>query len=298
MLNRQKCILYMIEQAGRPVSHLELVKWAFLLAEEMPSGGGPSFYDFLPYQFGPFSFALFREAGKLARDGYTRESKASDRIAWELVADVRADTGRLSRNVRSDAARVVQRFVNLSGNDLIDYVYARFPWYTVNSKIRQLQQRCVADLAVYTVGYERLSVDRLLNILMRAGIQQVIDVRRNPVARRYGFHKSSLSALCGKLDIAYVHVPEVGIPSELRRNLDSPQACSRLFDTYERELLPREAHAVARIARLTTEKPTALMCMEADPRMCHRTRVANAVATITHLPVRHLGGKTCEPVLN
>lgn len=298
MLNRQRCILYMIEQAGRPVSRLELVQWAFLLAEEMPSGGGPSFYDFLPYQFGPFSFALSREANKLARDGYTRESRTSDRNAWELVADVRGDTCRLSRNVRSDAARVVQRFVNLSGNDLIDYVYGRFPWYTVNSKIRQLQQRCVADLAVYTVGYEGLSVDRLLNILMRTGIQRIIDVRRNPVARRYGFHRSSLSDLCGRLDIDYVHVPEVGIPSELRRNLDSPQAYTRLFDRYERLLLPRETDAVARIAQLTTGKPTALMCMEADPLMCHRTRVANTVSAMTHLPVRHLQGKTCDPVSN
>ena len=58
MLNRQKCVLYLIERARRPVTHLELTAWAFLLAHEMPSGGGSAFYDFLPYQYGPFSFTL------------------------------------------------------------------------------------------------------------------------------------------------------------------------------------------------------------------------------------------------
>ena len=38
VLNRQKCILRMIERSGRPVSRLELTKWAFLLANERVRG--------------------------------------------------------------------------------------------------------------------------------------------------------------------------------------------------------------------------------------------------------------------
>ena len=290
MLNRQKCILYMIEQARRPVTRLELTKWAFLLAEEMPSGGGASFYDFLPYQYGPFSFILFREADGLVRNSYLREAEVGREEGWERVSNVPGNTADLPGSVQSDAAKVVQRFAAKPADELIDYVYTQFPWYTANSRMRQLEQRPVASLAIYTVGYEGCSVDRLLNVLMRKGVQRVIDVRRNPVARRYGFHKSSLDRLCGKVEIDYVHVPELGIPSELRRGLKDPPAYAKLFEKYETELLPQQSKAVARIAGLMTEEPAVLMCTEADPAMCHRSRVARAVARVTALPVRHLGG--------
>jgi len=156
----------------------------------------------------------------------------------------------------------------------------------------------VASPAVYTIGYEGCSVDRLLNVLMRRGIQRIIDVRRNPVARRYGFHKGALDRLCGEVGIGYVHVPELGIPSELRRNLDGPDARAKLFEDYDTELLPRQPGAIAKIARMMTDLPTALMCMEADPAMCHRSRVARAVSSVTDLRVRHVRGKTCGPDLN
>ncbi|MCP4379383.1 MAG: DUF488 domain-containing protein [bacterium] len=298
MLNRQKCILFMIDRANRPVTHLEITKWAFLTALEMPSGGGSSFYDFLPYQYGPFSFAMFRELDGLARKGYLRNAEWNGHAAWELVPGMRGEIANLARDVQEDAARVVERFIDKSDDELIDYVYVHFPWYTANSNIRRLETRPVAETAVYTIGYEGRSIDGLLDVLMRRGIQRIVDVRRNPVARRYGFHKSSMSRLCGNLGIDYVHVPEVGIPSELRRELDNPSAYAKLFDRYERELLPKASSAVQAIAELTLDKPTTLMCMEADPDMCHRTRLAGSISAITHLSIHHIKGKTCEQVLN
>ena len=300
MLNRQKCILYMMEQAGRPVSHLELVKWAFLLAEEMPSKGGTSFYDFIPYHYGPFSFTLFREMDNLVRNGYLRVVQGENREAWEIIPEIPNNTGNLSKDVLSDAARVVQRFQNSPSGDLLNYVYDQFPWYTANSKVRQLERRGVAEIAVYTIGYEGSSIDLLLNTLMRAGMQCIVDVRRNPVARRYGFHKSSLNRLCSKVDIEYVHVPELGIPSNLRHNLDCQAAYNRLFEQYERELLPQAQaqDALRQIAKLVNSKPTALMCMEAEPTMCHRSRVAKAITSMTDLPIHHLQERKCEEVLN
>ena len=53
MLNRQKALLAMIQQAGRPVQRMELTQWAFLLRNETESHGGPAFYDFVPYHCGP-----------------------------------------------------------------------------------------------------------------------------------------------------------------------------------------------------------------------------------------------------
>ncbi len=296
MLIRQKCLLYMVERAARPVSHLELTKWAFLLAREMPSGGGSTFYDFVPYLYGPFSFTLFREAGSLVRDGYLRDD--AEEGTWERAGHVGNGASDLPRDVQADATRVVERFVNRNQHDLIDYVYDEFPWYTVNSRIRQLSDKPTAIPAVYTVGYEKWSVDRLLDALLQQGIAQIIDVRRNPVARRYGFHKSSLSRVAGKVGIEYVHVPEVGIPSDLRRDLNSREDYASLFARYTDEILPAQADAVARVAGLVQAKACALLCMEADPTMCHRTHLARAVAALTDLPLRDIRGMQCGPIFS
>ncbi|MCK4277192.1 MAG: DUF488 domain-containing protein, partial [Phycisphaerae bacterium] len=231
---------------------MELTKWAFLVAREATSGGSPSFYDFVPYLYGPFSFTLFREADHLVRDGYLRE--AGDGKAWERINDVEGDTGDLPREIRADAARVVERFSGRCSDELVEYVYAEFPWYTINSRVKRLAERRDANPGVYTVGYERWSVDRLLDEVMLAGISRIIDVRSNPVARRYGFHKSTLGRVANKVGVEYVHVPEVGIPSHLRRRLDSTQDYDRLFDHYVSVLLPLQPEAVNRVSCLLAEK--------------------------------------------
>ena len=285
MLNRQKSLLFMLERAGRPVSHLELTKWAFLLAQEMPSRGGASFYQFLPYLYGPFSFCLYQEVGALVRDGYL----VDENNLWRVVADVPRPTATMPGDVRADAARVVDRFKDATKDTLIEYVYGRFPWFTVNSALKQLRERPVAEIQVYTVGYEGWLADGFLDVLLRAGIQRLIDVRSNPVARRYGFHKSTLARLCGNVEIEYRHVPQLGIPSEQRQGLNTTSDYEALFARYETETLPRERRAVAEVAALMTERPSALMCMEANPAQCHRSILAKALASNLDLPVQHLG---------
>jgi len=292
MLNRQKSLLYMMEQAGRPVTRLEMTKWAFLLAHEMPSQGGSAFYQFLPYQRGPFSFCLYRETDRLVRDGYL----AAGDTTWRIVTDVKRPTDRLPQPVREDAARVVQRFADKTQDSLTDYVYQRFPWYTVNSLRRRLSPRPIASIAVFTVGYEGWLIDGFLDLLMRAGIQRVVDVRSNPISRRYGFHKRTLDRLCGKLQIEYVHFPQLGVPSKQRQELDAAEGYKALFDRYEADVLSREKGAISQVASLVQERPTALMCMEADPLMCHRSRLAKAVALATALPLRHLGERDATGV--
>lgn len=285
MLNRRRLLLHMIGVAGRPVGHLELTKWCFLLAHETPSRGGASFYQFLPYHFGPFSFCLYRDAGALVQEGYL----ADEGKAWRVREDVARLTERLSRRLREDAAGLVRRFLDRPTKALVDYVYERFPWFTVNSTMRRLRSRPVAAPAVYTVGYEGWSVDGFLDLLMRVGVQQIVDVRSNPVARRYGFHKGTLSRLSEKVGVQYQHVPQLGVPAEWRQNLRSVADYRSLFAHYEADTLTRETAALGRLAATMADRPAVLMCMEADPAQCHRTRLAEAIARGTGLPVRHLG---------
>jgi hypothetical protein len=69
ILHRQKVLLSLIYHADRAVSDVELTKWAFLIRHEHESRGGSAFYEFVPYLYGPFSFSLNQEAGKLTDKG-------------------------------------------------------------------------------------------------------------------------------------------------------------------------------------------------------------------------------------
>jgi uncharacterized protein (DUF488 family) len=284
MLNRQKLLLHMIDKAERPVTHLELTKWSFLVAHETASHGGVAFYQFLPYHLGPFSFCLYREIGALVHDGYLIDEEN----AWRTVQDVDRPVAGPERFAQDDVVRVVDRFGKVSPAALLDYVYQRFPWFTVNSVKLRLQSRPVAFPAVYTVGYEGWLVDGFLDYLMRAGIQRIVDVRSNPVARRYGFHKKTLNRLCENVHIEYQHFPQLGVPSEWRQGLESQADYDSLFTRYESDTLSREVAALDKVAVLMAEKPTVLMCMESDPAKCHRSRLAARVAAKTGLPPRHL----------
>ena len=286
MLNRQKILIRMIQEAGRCVRRIELTKWCFLLSREAPSRGGKSFYQFLPYHYGPFSFCLQREADSLARDGYLN---AVDEKTWDVFSDAVAAIAPLPASVCRDTESLVRRFRDFSTDYLIDYVYRRYPGFTVNSKLKKLRPRPVATVAVYTAGYEGLLVDGFLDLLIRSGVRRIVDVRSNPVARRYGFHKSTLNRLCGLLDLEYVHIPELGIEPRYRRNLNGPDDYEVLFARYKAGTLARETDLVVRVAEMVTDAPSCLLCMEADPRRCHRTRLAEAVSAITELPITHLG---------
>lgn len=149
----------------------------------------------------------------------------------------------------------------------------------------------MGDLAIYTLGYEGLSIDEFFGLLTENGILHLIDVRRDPVSRRYGFHKKTLSNLCEGYGIEYTHLPELGIESKYRRDLKTEADRRALLSRYETETISREKEAVADISRLMSKRPCVLVCVESDPNRCHRSILARAVAKIGGLPIRHLGAE-------
>jgi uncharacterized protein (DUF488 family) len=251
----------------------------------MSSQGGSAFYHFVPYHYGPFSFCLYREIDQLVSEGLV---ESPDARSWQILGQPDDTTGGLSNAVKQDVARILHRFEAKPTSYLVNYVYQQYPWFTVNSRQNRHATRPIAPPAVYTAGYEGLQVDAFLNMLMRSGIQQLLDVRSNPVSRRYGFHKTTLGRLCQSLGIDYIHRPELGILPVLRQSLKTQADYESLFSRYEAEVLTKESVAVEEVSQLVLTKPTVLVCMESDPKMCHRTRLANAVSHRNNLPVRDL----------
>ncbi len=287
MIGRQKILLGLVHRAGGEVSRLNLVKWAFLFAQESKLKELRTFYQFLPYRFGPFSFTLYHELDNLIRDG---ELIAPSKHELTLPAFTRRHAPDLGPELRQEIEIIWLRYGDLPTTQLVDMVYARYPWYTLNSDSRERRavQLPKVEHAVYTAGYEGMQIDEFLNLLLRSGIRRLVDVRHNPVSRKYGFHKTTLSHLCQRLGIEYCHKPEVGIAPKWRTALGSASDYERLFARYEAETLPEQKQTVAEIAALMATGPSVLVCQEADPAFCHRQRLAKQVAGVSGLVVRDL----------
>lgn len=128
---------------------------------------------------------------------------------------------------------------------------------------------------LFTIGYEGRSIDDYCTALQLFRVEIVVDVRRNPISRKKGFSKSALSAALASHDIGYIHLPGLGIDSSYRQDLSDAASYQRLFDFYERELLPKATDSIDKLSRIIrSHKSVALTCYEADPSFCHRHCVA------------------------
>jgi len=293
MLVRQRIILALLDELGSAVPLTALVKLAFLLSQETPTGRRGAFYDFVPYKYGPFSFTLYRELDRLEQGGLVSSEEERIGLSPEIRAQVSGVLGSLPTLLLSDVAEIVRRYGRLSRAQLLADVYSRYPWYATRSELTDIVPSRAAEVprsrrAIYTIGYQGKSVDRVFDQLLKAGIQAVLDVRWNSVSRQYGFAHTSMSQIAQKLGIAYRRIPQLGIPSEQRKRLDGPAAYRQLLDFYESDMLPGRADDVREVAALMMQKPSVLLCFENDFNCCHRSRLAEAAAGICNLPIVHL----------
>lgn len=267
-----------------------MMKWAFLLSHETLSHGGKTFYQFIPYKYGPYSFTLNQETDSLIRNGYLE--KKGDNL-WKLTPLGEKLDISLPKKVSHDIKFIVSEYGELTARQLVNLVYENYSWFTVNSTFedRKKEKRPVAEKAIYTAGYEGRMIDDFLNLLMKSGITRLIDVRSNPISRKYGFHKTTLNRLCKYLEIDYQHIPGLGISSLKRSTSNSESEYDNLFEDYRREL-PSKKEDLQNIMKLLKTKPSVLVCMEANPQHCHRNILAQYLIDEVKMPIKHLGYPT------
>jgi uncharacterized protein (DUF488 family) len=293
MLNRQRLILALLEHAGGSIQHTILVKLAFLLREETPVGEDRTFYGFVPYRHGPFSFALYRELESLKRDGYVEWGEKSFSVNTRTKKLRQEQIERLNSAQADAVDSVVRKYERRRRLALLRDVYRRYPWYAINSELEEylpeeMPERPHREVAAYTVGYEGKSVDEFFNSLLAFGMTGILDVRANPVSRKYGFAKRSMSRIAGNLGLAYHHLPELGITGDHRAELSDFESYQRLLDKYEKTMLPKRTAHIRQATGLLHSQPFALLCVEGDVKCCHRGRLANRIARESGLAVEHL----------
>lgn len=283
MKNSERIILMSLFNISESITKIKLVKLLFLFSME----GFDNTFSFLPYKYGPFSFQLYRNLSALSHAGWMDGELL--KIHDDKKEDALNEIQMLPKLTRDNLINIHQRYGRLSEKEILKIVYAKYPEFTFRSEMPlEKAPQPVAPIAIYTIGYEGISIDSFLNALIQKGIHHLIDVRRNPISRKWGFAKNTLSGLCDKVGIDYLHFPELGISSAQRMNISAKEDYDKLFYSYEKNYLPLHEHTVKKVLSLIEQTPSALVCMEADAQMCHRGRLANIIANMSKVPVVHL----------
>ena len=293
LFKRQLRLLALLYAFGGSVGRTDFQKLLFLYCQEQPSSGraGTSLYEFIPYKFGAFSFTCDADLCRLRRHRLLCEGEP-----WKLTEEGKLIGSECQdRSVREFACR----YAGKRDNRLIRETYLRFPYYATRSekaesllrdkpaalqRIKAAKPK-TARASLLTVGYEGRMLESYFNLLLRAQVTILCDVRRNPISRKYGFSKSTLAQTCSKLAIRYEHLPELGIESKDRRGLETQGEFRHLFKTYTKRILERQGNTLAKIlAWLRSGETVALTCYEHEPSQCHRHCVGTALARIPAMP--------------
>ena len=132
---------------------------------------------------------------------------------------------------------------------------------------------------MYTIGHSTRSEKEFLGLLKAHGIQALIDVRRLPGSNRFPqFNRDRLTRSLKKMEIQYVHIPELGGRRPARK--DSKNSAWRVaaFRGYADYMETASFQkGLKRLLRLAKKKRVAVMCAEALPWRCHRRLIADAV---------------------
>ncbi|CAK7192964.1 hypothetical protein COMNV_01174 [Commensalibacter sp. Nvir] len=282
LLKRQKLLLALLEAFGRSLSNLDLQKYLFLYTTRHQDVKS---YEFIPYKYGCFSFQTYADRRRLIELGLIEDCER-----WVLT-DHHNPIKALDKIEQKNLALFLNRYKGLCGNKLVHYIYKNYPYYAINSKIahdimqedellliEQARPR-QEDFCFFTIGYEGKPFEHYLNRLIQNNVRMVCDVRKNPISRKYGFSKATLSKGLTSLNIQYIHIPELGIFSEDRQDLNTQEEYDCLFDTYEHSIILKQQPALDQLKVMVDRyKRVAITCFEADHLRCHRNRVAKVLA--------------------
>lgn len=150
-------------------------------------------------------------------------------------------------------------------------------------------------MPLFTIGYEKRSLDEYVDLLLEHGVEVVIDVRETAWSHKPGFSKTAFAAGLQRAGIGYVHLRIAGNPKWLREAAATQEEVLHLYRSYL-EGHPEVMEALdGTLGQLgVPHRRIALTCFERHPEDCHRSILAGAWAELTGGEVRHLGPDGCR----
>lgn len=288
MYYRRKIVLALLETFGGTLSAKSLQKYLFLFTRLQSKRS----YDFIPYKYGCFSFQANQDIYTMEKYGYLKveESERGRLICLQQTSSYR-DAIELADKQALTSVRA--EFGSLSQDELIAFTYRNFPYFAIRSAIADKlmtadelaniakQERHFSEPMLFSIGYEGLNLETYINRLIVSDVRVLCDVRKNAFSQKYGFSKKQMQMACEGVGIQYVHVPDLGIESNQRHDLNNQSDYDRLFDSYEQTTLKNNRNALLQLrALLDSKKRIAVTCFEKDSAQCHRTRVATALMNL------------------
>lgn len=273
-----------LEAFGGELEKLQLQKLLMLFTVHQTEKS----YHFVPYKFGCFSFQANADLSTMRK----YEQVAETEKTWKK-SDPETYWDKLKQEDRKAISKLKASFGGKTSEELIRYTYVNFPYYAINSTVsdRYLNpleksivnaQKPKSEIkALFTIGYEGLSLEEYINKLLAADVKVLCDVRKNSFSMKYGFSKSQLQMACDGVGIRFIHIPEVGIVSDKRKELNSQSDYDELFEDYKRTVLPQTLTQQEQILNLIkTQDRVAITCFEADICQCHRKHLAEAISQL------------------
>ena len=139
-------------------------------------------------------------------------------------------------------------------------------------------------------GHGTATVEELVALLRRAGVERLVDVRTAPGSRRHPHvRREAMAGWLGEAGIAYRWEPELGgfrkpAPQSVNHALRHP--AFRGYADYMRT--PPFWAALDRLLAEAAAAPAAAMCSETLWWRCHRRLLADAAALVRGAEVLHL----------
>ena len=275
LYNRQKLLLQLIDLIDKHSIHSKLytMKTIFLLRQKF--GFENVSYDFYPYKHGPFSNIVYKDINYLISQNLLEsDEKTITTKGNELI-----EKTEFAIEIENEAKNILLEFKTT--DSIKEFVYSNYPQFTVKSASpRKTMQK---EHGICSIGYEGKSIDTFLNQLIQNNITLLVDVRNNPFSMKREFCADKLNEYLKNCGIEYLHIPELGIESEKRKELNSETDYKELFEEYESKLYSKEL-VVDKIRKLGKEQKIALMCFEADKNCCHRGTLSEHLACgVEHL---------------
>jgi hypothetical protein len=281
MYYRRKVLLALLEAFGGRLRKTDCEKLLFLFCQTTQR----NYYDFYPYQFGGFSLISYYDKNVLTSNGLLA---AEDDFVLATEESFVTHLKPVDKKILLTLAKQTKA----RGDALIRKIYLEYPYYASRSKISgrllNLDELKWASLhwnsdntpCLFTIGYEGLSIDAFLNKLLANNIHSLVDVRNNPYSMKYGFSRPRFQNYVESAGIKYYHIPQLGIPSELRKGLGTKESYTSLFTLYENSILPSNLVYLGRIKQIIDEHSrVALTCFEADYQSCHRHKITDRLNT-------------------
>lgn len=281
MYYRRKILLALLETFNNKLDKISLQKLLLLVAKHQQKPD----YFFVPYKLGCYSFQANADLTTMIKYNQVK----SENHCW-IKTDSEKYFSSLKDNDKQAIRKIKLLYGDKSAEELIKITYLMYPYYAVNSTIAKeklsesefqtvLDARPISNKTIlYTIGYEGVSLEEYLNKLILNNINVLCDVRKNPVSMKYGFSKTQLQKACEGLGIEYINIPELGIDSDKRQELNTQLDYNNLFALYRTSTLTETKEKQEALLTLLIEKKrVALTCFEANICQCHRKHLADAI---------------------